>query len=193
MPATLAPSPEFATKLTAESVLYREEAFELRGGGFSNWYVDLRVGLSEGSSLDECGFYMVEHARSIELEYDVVSGMGVGGSALVSTICLRRRGHKARSSYANDKHGIDEQGAEEYGLHCDVQDQKVWVVDDTASTGNSLVTLIGMVRKEGGIVEHATAVADRSQGKVAQALRDLGVSFYALLEFSEETGQLTPT
>lgn len=119
----------------------------------------------------------------------MVAGMGIAGSALVSGILLHDPTIEA--VWGNDRQ--DSQERYGYGLHgADVAGKLVWVVDDTATTGDSLVTLINMVREQGGIVQAAAVLTDRSAGKAQEVLGSIGVEFQALLIFDEQSGQMKP-
>ncbi|HEY4964008.1 MAG TPA: hypothetical protein VIH90_04900 [Candidatus Saccharimonadales bacterium] len=181
----------FGIQLGGRSVAFYEEPLKLRAGGESHWYVDVRTGLDNGISMSQAGKFIVEAARTRQLAYKVVSAIGVGGHAVMAaTIPHLDKG--TTISFAVDKHEMDEQGMDQYGLHADIENKRVWVLDDTATTGDSLFTLIDMVRACGGIVEDADVAVDRSGGVVSEAMRGAGVKFHALFEFSEETGLLVP-
>jgi orotate phosphoribosyltransferase len=182
---------ELAAELTIRSVKYREEPYKLRKGGLSHWYVDLKSGLADGIVMQRTGKFLIESANSRKLDYQVLSAIGIGGHAVLGCL-FTHLGPGMHLSWAEDRHEIDEQGIDQYGLHCDVKGKKVWVVDDTATTGDSLFSLIDMVRSDGGIVENADVAVDRSNGVVTRALETIGVSFNSLLLFDESTGELGP-
>lgn len=178
----------FADRFAARAVKYRDEPFKLRAlEETSHWYVDAREGLASADMLDVGSWLMIAHANTRRLQRDVVVGMGIAGSALASGIGLND--FSVEMAWGNDKKDpTDRYG---YGLHgADVDGKRVWVVDDTATTGDSLVTLIEIVRDRGGIVEEADVLTDRSQGKAAEAVQKLGVNLHALLIFDEASGQV---
>lgn len=183
---------DFARELTEVAVTYREQSFTLRAGGTSNWYVDHRQGLSENRMMCAAGELIVARAAEIGISYEVVAGGGVGGWA-VAINTARASEASVQCALAN----LDKNDAADfengYGLHgAKVEGRKVLPVDDIGSTGSSLTELIDMIRKHGGIVEHAISVSDRSRGKAAVALADIGVAYHALLELDETTGKMVP-
>lgn len=74
-----------------------------------------------------------------------------------------------------------------------VAGEPVLVVDDTATTGDSIFTLIDLIHESDGIVNDVYAVVDRSRGRVARRLADVGCSFYSLYQLDEESGLILPT
>lgn len=181
----------FATHFSNRAVTYQDEEFSLRAGGSSHWYVDSRYGLSEIRPIEQAARIMIAQANKAGVDYERVAGMGIAGSALMHIIVANSFNRKLKMVQGNDDHSPDQRYG--YGLHGgDVDGKVVWVVDDIGSTGNSLLTLIGMVRERGGVVEHASALTDRSGGLVASALEEVGVTFHAAFRFDEDTGTFTP-
>lgn len=181
---------KFADELTKNAVEYRQEPFILRNGEKSNWYIDHRRGLSSYRMLESAGKLIVAQAKLYEVDYAVVAGGGVGGRGLaIATAGLSDKKWSIANLDINDN--TDAQNG--FGLHgAKVENQEVLIVDDIGSTGSSLIELTDMVRKNGGIVEHAINVSDRSQGLVSTAMSEIGVAYHALLDFDESTGRLVP-
>lgn len=162
--------------------------FNLRSGITSHWYIESNVGLAPGKILDEATALLIESAKAKERRYDVVAGMGMGGRALANAI-------KVSEGVPGVELNEDESPGQRYGygLHgAEVENKIVWLVDDVSMSGNSLIKSLGMIRGRGGEVRFASALADRSGGKVAIVLGKLGVEFNTLLTFSERDGLLRP-
>ena len=188
---------ELADELTERAVIYRKTPFELRAGDMSHWYIDLKYGLAAGRILLSVGHYMVERADEEGFEYEAMAGIGTGGWAVVTGVSVALtqlgRGEDVYRSWAVEHHKVISQGVDAYGPHAPVEGKKIWALDDTGTTGDSLVTLNNLMKEFDGTVEHASVVVDRSNGAVAHRLGELGIGFNSLFEFSEETGLLTPT
>ncbi len=179
----------YGKRFAAQAVVYRNAPFSLRAGGMSHWYVDAREGLSDGAMLDEGARLMTTVANVERVRRRIVAGMGIAGSALTTAIMLHDPDVEA--AWGNDKHDHAERYG--YGLHgAAVRGERVWIVDDTATTGDSLVTLTNMVRAEGGIVQDAAVLTDRSAGRAAAMLGEIGVRLRALLVFDERSGGMIP-
>lgn len=183
---------KFADAFTPKAVTFKEQPFELRAGGRSHWYVDSRHGLSGASEIGMASMIMIAQANRLRIEREIVAGMGIAGLALSNTIALNEYPKDVQRVEGNDKSSPDQRYG--YGLHgADVNRSKVWVVDDIATTGDSLRTLIEMVRDNGGTVEHASVLTDRSSGKAEQAMAEMGVAFHSAFVFDESTGAIKPS
>ncbi len=177
----------FAEEFASEAVTYKETPVKLRAGGESHWYIDARTGLSRGRLLKVASELMIASANTRGRQREIVAGMGIGGSALVSGIALNDS--SVQAVWGNDRRDFEERYG--YGLHGALfAGKNIWIVDDTATTGNSLVTLIQMMRDKGGIVTEASVLTDRSQGRVAEPLGEIGVEFSTLLVFDESSGEM---
>lgn len=193
------PSPEeivaFGSQIQEIGLEYSETPISLRAGGQSHWYFDGRRAISNGHDLRTASEFIIVRADRENLDFNTVAGLGVGGRALASGVVMTAG--DAGNQDLKWVHGNDDDSPGQrygFGLHGTKvsTDCKVLVVDDTASTGDSLVTLIDMVRAEDGIVEDAIVLVDRSQGATEKRLGRIGVKFFALYEFIEEEGQIVP-
>jgi orotate phosphoribosyltransferase len=179
-----------ANRLNRSAVTWRDEPFELRGGAYSNWYVDLRAGLSEGEDLGLACKALSGTLRQTGFEEEVVVGIGVGGRMIVNG--MRVCHPSLRGAQGNDDRA-DTTLETGYGFHgTSIEGKKVLAVDEIATSGNSLLTLLGMIAEFGGQVDRVATIADRSHGHVALALAQLGLSYTTLLEFDESAGLLSP-
>lgn len=187
---------ELAGELTERAVIHRAIAFELRAGDMSNWEIDLKYGLGFSHILSRVGRYMVERADVEGFSYEVLSGIGIGQEVVSAvSVALTELGRAGDfvTSYAVEKHEDDSRPSYAYGPHAPVEGKKIWALGATANTGDSLVTLNNLMKEFDATVECASVVVDRSNGRVADRLGELGIKFDSLFEFSEETGLLTPT
>lgn len=184
---------EFATRLATASVKYQNEPFTLKAGGESNWYVDLRRGLSSGSMMRDLGKIAFAKTQSLGLEFEVVASEGVGAAPVQAALLFEalKQGISYKRAEVNKKHEPGERYG--YGVHgAKVDGRIVLPVDDTISTASSLITAIEILRDEGAIVNDVLGVVDRSNGKATQALGEIDVAFHSLFTFDESTGQINP-
>ncbi len=197
----------FAEYLTEKAVNYRDDPFKLRAGGESNWYLDVRMPLGLiGASLF-VGELIVAKAEFLGIEWDVLAASGIGGKPPMFGARWASRSRIAEIN-DNEKERTLADDNYPYGLHPPVSTgDRIVVVDDTLTSGDSVITSIKMsrgIRKnvegdgefviEGqqGVVEHAFVVVDRSHGVGSEAVAAYGVHVHALFEFSEDTGLITP-
>ncbi len=183
---------QFAADLSREAVMHSNTPVKLRAGGESHWYIDHRRGLSGIQSLETAATLIVETAQHQQIEYERVAGMGIAGCALSLAVALVLKGTDVKWVIGNDDK-TDTDPSNGYGLHGgSVQDQRVLLVDDITSSGDSIITLADMVKSQGGVVEHAMTISDRSAGKATKALSKLGIQHHTLLVFDEKSGRLVP-
>lgn len=189
---------QFGQVLGNRSIAYRDEPFELRGGGMSNWYVDLREGHSVPALLRRTGRYVL--GVTSDAYYNTVAGIGIDGRAVVSGVVWATQERPNRqhvvARWGNDsasERPIAEEPKNGRGFYQpDMVGRHVLAVDGAFTTGNSLSTLVDMIRDADGIVTDAAVVVDRSGGASAEVANSLGVNLHVLFDFSEARGQLTP-
>lgn len=197
------PAPEFLQKLDAfcevfaqqpEAIAWREEEFKLRSGT-SHWLVDTRVGLAHGSMLGWASRLLIGRAIQLDLNYGIVAGNGVGGRmfpGVMAMVALEDHGEDIRVALINDNEK-DTHPTLGYGVHgARVEGEEVMPVDDITTSGSSQLVSIEILRNSGAIVDTAMCLTDRSRGLAAQALREVGVELYWLLEFDDAKGTLSP-
>ncbi len=179
-----------AEELTAGGVQYREEPFRLRAGGESHWYYDGRNAVMRyhpGMLLAKLTALKLQVFG--DTNFTRVAGMGVGGSAYALSLSWVLG---LEAIQGND----DTSPGQRYGYGLwggTVPGESVLVADDTLTTGDSLCNLISMVRKEGGLVEQATVVADRSNGEAGAAIySELGVRVFSLFQMDGIHGLIAP-
>lgn len=180
----------FANRLTTRSVEHREVPFRLRGGGLSHWYVDLRYGLCGRADLEDAGRLLRAAFELKSVTYTAIGGIGVCGRALVPVTAMAT-GDRTRMSWGNDDRG-DTDMLHGYGFHPTVRGERVTLVDDVATTGDSLQTAVEMIRAEGGTVADAAVLVDRSEGRAAAVARQMGVILHTVLRFDEAAGVIIP-
>lgn len=181
---------KLADELSEVAVQYKEEPFQLRAGGQSHWYIDGRGPVAMHRVRGPLIARLALAKLNVQdLRPQVVTGMGVGGLAFAMNI---RCAADMDLAQANDSREIGQRYG--YGLHgASVHDTEVLVVDDTLSTGDSLITTIDMVREAGGRVVRAVTIFDRSDGLAAERIQtehDVPVDW--LFGFYEADGKLFP-
>ena len=162
--------------------------FKLSSGGISNYYFDGRL-----VTLDPEGAYLV--ARALlpllhECKAEAVAGPALAAVPMVAAIAL--------ASYT-DGHPINglivRQEAKGHGAQRIIEGSvrkgaRVVVVDDTCSTGGSLIHAIDSVEAAGCEVVRVICILDRRAGG-SDAIRRRGYDFVALLEANEK-GEIGP-
>ena len=187
----------FGNRIKETGLEYRVEPFKLRAGGESHWYFDGRQVLAEPSNLKTASQFVLAKAAERGMNFNAVAGMGVGGTALSHGTVHVGTELGMRLYFVDGEDSVSPGQRYGYGLHGLVvsHDTDVLVVDDTASTGDSLETLMSMIDKARGHIVGAIALLDRSEGSVTTRLaaRSNPVEFHSLYDFHEDTGAIIPS
>ena len=153
-------------------------AFELTAGGSVSWYIDGRELL-----LNDTGIKIASRImnRILLPEAEVVAGPATAGIITVSAV-LQTTGCNLLGCYVREDskgHGLQKQisGSSVYG-------RKVAIVDDTCSSGHSLLRCAETVRQHGGEVIQVIALFDRDAG--GNALKEAGYRYDYALRVSED-------
>lgn len=133
--------------------------FQLSSGKESNYYVDVKRAITDPEVLEKISELIME---KIDKEStDKIAGPALGAIPIVAAVSLKSKIpilmiRKAKKDYGTSKliEGDLEKG------------DKVIVVEDVTTTGNSLSRSVEVVRENGGIVKKAFVVVDRSEGAI---------------------------
>jgi orotate phosphoribosyltransferase len=154
----------------------RTGEFTLASGRTSKWYVDGRLLTFRGDCVHLVGESIVEALDAAGIDgYDAVGGLAIGADPVTMAVALATgvRGFAVRKE-AKD-HGVGGRiaGPLEPG-------DRVLVVDDTITTGGSLLQAVDAVVAYGAEVVAAAALLDRG-GEVGAQLAARGVPFVAVV------------
>jgi len=146
--------------------------FRLSSGKISPYYVDLRKIPSHPDLFDKITDEYAEIARGLG-GFDRVAGIATGGLPIATLVAYKLRKpllyvRKERKAYGT---GSEVEGELKAG---DV----VVLIDDVATTGESIVRAAEAIREAGGIVNHAIVLIDREEG-ARQRLEGIGVKLLA--------------
>ncbi len=149
---------------------FKTGKFTLASGRESDYYVDLRVAITQPDFLKAVAEAMAPHTDGI----DRVAGVALSAVPIAAALSLETGKPYLMIRKASKGHGTQKrvEGTIEKG-------DKVIFVEDTATTAGSLINAIECVREVGGIVEKAIVIVDREEG-AAQNLADAGVEMHSL-------------
>jgi orotate phosphoribosyltransferase len=157
--------------------------FTLSSGQRATWYIDLRRVLLDGRVAPLAGRVML--AATADLAFDAVGGLTLGADP-VATAMLHAAAAQGR---VLDAFVVRKEG-KEHGLQRriegpDVAGRRVLAVEDTSTTGNSVLTAVAALREAGAEVAGVAVVVERgARERIAAAglpfraafeLRDLGL------------------
>ena len=158
-----------------EHALRTDGPFTLSSGGVSDWYLDGRQTTYDGEGGRLVGACMLQ---LISAEATAVGGLTMGADPVaIATALTSERPLKSFSVRKQAKdHGAGGRLVGPVGV-----DDKAVVVDDTTTTGSSLVEATTALREEGIEVIQALIVVDRSEGVAAKRMAELGVPYAAVV------------
>jgi len=133
--------------------------FVLSSGRRASWYVDLRRVTLDGKAAPLVGRVMLD--LTADLDYDAVGGLTLGAdpvaTAMLHAAAARGRHLDAFVVRKTDKaHGLQRriEGP-------DVKGRRVLAVEDTSTTGNSVLTAVEALRAEGAQVVAVATIVER--------------------------------
>jgi orotate phosphoribosyltransferase len=174
---------------------YRDVEFKLASGSTSHHYVDCKRGLSYPQMIELLGDVILDTASDVE--FDVAGGLELGAYPIGVAVSLAayRRGRELRSFVIRKvpkKHGMQKlvEGTVRSG-------DKVLIVDDVITRGDSIIKAIQSSRDEGFEVVGVVAIVDREQDGGRANIEAQGVWVRAIMTLDEliqthaAEGQLT--
>ncbi len=137
----------------------------LSSGQRASWYVDLRRVLLSGRAAPLAGRVMLE--ATADLAYDAVGGLTLGADPVAAAMMhAAAAGGRILDAFvvrkAEKAHGLQRriEGP-------DVSGRRVLAVEDTSTTGNSVLTAVDALRAAGAEVVGVAVIVDRgARGQV---------------------------
>jgi orotate phosphoribosyltransferase len=152
----------------------------LSSGQEADWYVDLRRVTLDGRAAPLVGRAMLD--LTADLRYDAVGGLTLGADP-VATAML----HAAAASGRRLDAVVVRKAGKTHGMRRriegpDVSGRRVLAVDDTSTTGNSVMTAVEALREAGAeVVAVATIVERGARGRVTEA----GLDYRSVFELAD--------
>ena len=133
--------------------------FVLSSGQHASWYIDLRRILLSGSSAPLAGRVML--AATADLHYEAVGGLTLGADPVAAAMM-----HAAAVLGTNLDAFVVRKSEKAHGLQRriegpDVAGRRVLAVEDTSTTGASVLTAVDALREAGAIVAGVAVLVDR--------------------------------
>ena len=156
----------------------------LSSGREADWYVDLRRITLDGAAAPLVGEVMLE--TTADLDYDAVGGLTLGADPVAAAMLhvAATRGRRLDAFVVRKEgkaHGLQRQIEGP-----DVAGRRVLAVEDTSTTGGSVMTAVQALREAGAEVVGVAVIVERgAAGKIeaeglpyraAYQLEDLGLS-----------------
>jgi len=149
--------------------------FKLSSGIESPYYIDLR----RLYSFPDLAFRVInELIRIIDVEYNAVAGVATGGIPLAAYIAFTKKIPMGYVRVERKSHGMESKVEGMLG------GKNVLIVDDVATTGQSLLTSARALKALNAEVVAAAAIVDREQG-AREVLASEGIRLYTLIKVTE--------
>jgi orotate phosphoribosyltransferase len=152
----------------------------LSSGREADWYVDLRRVTLDGEAAPLVGEVMLDVTAG--LDFDAVGGLTLGADP-VATAMLHAAAARGRRL---DAFVVRKEG-KAHGLQRriegpDVAGRRVLAVEDTSTTGASVLTAVHALREEGAEVVGVAVIVERG---AAGALREQGLEYLAAYDLAD--------
>lgn len=170
---------EFAPFLMKTNAL-RFGVFKLSSGKESPYYIDLRMLPSFPQYFKlAIGAYKSAIERHQGMEFDYICSVPTSGLVYASALSyeMNRPFVYVRKEAKGHGTGKTIEGYLSPGA-------RVLVIDDVATTGNSVIDAVEAIRGNGGIVESALVLVDRLEG-ASDKLKEQGVKLLSVSKISE--------
>jgi orotate phosphoribosyltransferase len=154
--------------------------FTLSSGQRATWYIDLRQVLLDGRVAPLAGQVMLDVTAG--LAYDAVGGLTLGADPVAAAMM-----HAAAArGWALDAFVVRKSG-KAHGLQRriegpDVAGRRVLAVEDTSTTGSSVLTAVGALRDAGAEVVGVAVIVDRG---ARAAVAGAGLPYLAAFELAD--------
>ena len=152
----------------------------LSSGKEADYYVDLRRVTLDAVAAPLVGQAMLEATK--EFEYEAVGGLTLGADP-VATAMMHEAKKQGRilNSFVVRKEG-KAHGLQRRIEGPDVKGKRVLAVEDTSTTGGSVLTAVEALNEAGAIVVGVAVVVDRGAGK---KIEDAGLKYVSVVSLKE--------
>jgi orotate phosphoribosyltransferase len=166
---------ELLNAIRTDAVVHGD--FVLSSGQRASWYVDLRRVLLAGRHAPLAGRVMLEAVS--DLDFDAVGGLTMGADPVAAAML-----HAAAADGRVLDAFVVRKGEKAHGLQRRIEGpgvagRRVLAVEDTSTTGNSVLTAVTALREAGAEVAGVAVLVDRG----ARAhVTELGIPYRAAYE-----------
>lgn len=165
-------------KILLETKALRFGEFVLSSGAKSSIYIDMRTIISKPKYFRLILALLASRLAPLHGEIDGIVGVATAGIPWATGLALYLGLPLAYVRPEPKKHGMVKQ------VEGNVEGLRLVVVDDVATTGNSLAKSIDALRSVGGQPRYAIVIVDRMQG-AQERLARLGVQLLSIAKLPE--------
>ena len=169
---------ELLAGIKAKGIVHGD--FELSSGGHATSYVDLRRVTLDGRLAPLVGRVLL--SATADLTYDAVGGLTLGADPVATAMM-----HAAASRGTPVDAFVVRKAEKTHGLQRriegpDVTGRRVLALEDTSTTGNSVLTAVDALRAAGAEVIGVAVIVDRG---ARQRVLDRGLPYISVYELDE--------
>ncbi|MBE0426319.1 MAG: orotate phosphoribosyltransferase [Nitrospirae bacterium] len=156
----------------------KEPVYKLSSGAMSQFYFNMKNTASSGEAVYLMGKLVFDKIQEMQLQIDAIGGLTMGADPIAYAV--------ARYSY-DAQHPIQafviRKEPKEHGLQLQIEGyvsagDRVVIVEDVVTTGNSTIKAINIAREHGLIVVAAIVLVDRGEQNGRQNIEALGLPVY---------------
>ena len=152
----------------------------LSSGKEADYYVDLRRVTLDAVAAPLVGQAMLEATK--EFDYEAVGGLTLGADPVATSMM-----HEAKKQGRILNSFVVRKEGKAHGLQRriegpDVKGKRVLAVEDTSTTGGSVLTAVEALNEAGAIVVGVAVVVDRGAGK---KIEDAGLKYVSVVSLQE--------
>ena len=152
----------------------------LSSGKEADYYVDLRRVTLDSTAAPLVGEVMLELTK--DLEFEAVGGLTLGADPVATAMMhVAKENGRVLNSFVVRKEG-KAHGLQRRIEGPDVKGKKVLAVEDTSTTGGSVLTAVQALQEAGAIVVGVAVVVDRGAGK---KIEDAGLKYVSVVSLQE--------
>ena len=152
----------------------------LSSGKEADYYVDLRRVTLDAVAAPLIGQAMLDATK--DFDYEAVGGLTLGADPVATAMMhVAKQNGRILNSFVVRKEG-KAHGLQKRIEGSDVKGKKVLAVEDTSTTGSSVLTAVEALTEAGAIVVGVAVVVDRGAG---QKITDAGLKYVAVISLSE--------
>ena len=152
----------------------------LSSGKEADYYVDLRRVTLDAVAAPLVGQAMLDATK--DLDFEAVGGLTLGADPVATAMMhVAKQNGRVLNSFVVRKEG-KAHGLQKRIEGPDVKGKKVLAVEDTSTTGGSVLTAVQALQEAGAIVVGVAVVVDRGAGK---KIEDAGLKYVSVVSLQE--------
>jgi len=152
----------------------------LSSGKEADYYVDLRRVTLDAVAAPLVGQAMLDATK--DFDYEAVGGLTLGADPVATAMMhVAKQNGRILNSFVVRKEG-KAHGLQKRIEGSNVKGKRVLAVEDTSTTGSSVLTAVEALTEAGAIVVGVAVVVDRGAG---QKITDAGLKYIAVISLSE--------